>query len=160
MNNHLTAKFSCKNYPLLFGLLISSALFAQNKTSVHGKIADGKTERDPAYATVQFPMRTLAPMQTPTATSWSKPPCRWRNSALLTSAPIRNIRYEAGKHNEIIVRMTEASVTLNEIEIRPKKFGGKTIQLWTWWGRCPQDKHRQGLEFYGWSLQKAPVGYQ
>jgi hypothetical protein len=150
--NHLTAKFSCKNYPLLFGLLISSALFAQNKTSVHGKILDGKTKETLPYATVQFPDANLGTRADTDG-----------NFLIETSVPVTQLRIayvgyntetldiKAGEHNEIIVRMTEASVTLNEIEIRPKKYRRKNNPAVDLVGQVFAHKdqnRRQGLDFY------------
>lgn len=151
--NFFAVKTNFKNCLILLGVFTSALLMAQN-TSVHGKVVDAQTDEALPYATVQFPEVNLG-----TRTDIDG------NFLIETTRPASELRiayvgYETvvlpiktGQHQEITVRLKEASVKLSEIEIRPEKYRRKNnpaVDLVKQVFAHKDENRRQGLDFYNY----------
>lgn len=153
--NHFKLNHYLKYSLLLWALFASTCLLAQSiPTTVHGKVVDARTNETLPYATVQVPGANLG-----TRTDLD-------GNFLLESAQAINqikvayvgyktvtISIKPGEHNEIIVKLAEATVTLNEVEIRPEKYRRKNNPAVNLIGQVFAHKdqnRRQGLDFYNY----------
>lgn len=131
-----------------------SLVSAQNSTSIHGKVMDAKTNESLPFASVKAVGLNLG-----TRTDLDG------NFLLESKVPVGQITIEyVGYKTEKInikpsgqdllqVRMTEATVVLNELEIRPEKYRRKNNPAVGLIGQVFAHKNqnrRQGLDFYNY----------
>lgn len=138
----------------LFILLSSTWLMAQNSTTVHGKVLDARTSEPLPYATIQVPDANLG-----TRTDLDGN-FRIETSERVTQIRVayvgyktETVRIKSGEHNEISVRLSESTVTLDEVEIRPEKYRRKNNPAVNLIGQVFAHKdqnRRQSLDYYNY----------
>lgn len=139
---------------MLFGLLAGITVFAQKSTTVHGKVLDAQTNEALPYASVQFTgsnMGTRADIDGNFLIETREPVKQLRITYVGYNTQVVDIK--AGQRNDIIASMSEAVVTLNEIEVRPEKYRRRNNPAVGLVGQVFAHKdqnRRQGLDYYNY----------
>lgn len=153
--NHSKPIFYLKYSLLLWAFISSTWVAAQNiPTTIHGKVVDARTNETLPYATVQAKGINLGSRTDLDGNFLLETP------ALINQIQVSYVGYKTatinvkpGEHNEITVRLAEATVTLNEVEIRPEKYRRKNNPAVNLIGQVFAHKdqnRRQGLDFYNY----------
>lgn len=151
VNLYGKAKFTL----LLLVLLNAGWIIAQNgSTLIHGKVLDARTNEALPYASVQSIGENLGARTDLDG-----------NFLLEVSGQVSKIRVtyvgykpeivsiRSGTRNELTVRLSEATVTLNEVEIRPDKYRRKNnpaVGLVAQVFAHKDQNRRQGLNYYNY----------
>ncbi len=135
-------------------VLVSAWLVAQNNTRIHGKVVDARNNETLPYATLQVADTALGTRADLDG-----------NFLLETPHPVRTlfvsyvgyktetVQVNPGESNELVVQLSEATVTLNEVEIRPDKYRRKNNPAVDLIGKVFANKdqnRRQGLDYYSY----------
>ena len=150
----LTSIFNLRYCFVLWVFLASSGLSAQNSTTVHGKVQDARTNETLPYATVQAVEATLGTRTDLDGNFLLELP---QNVGQIRVAYVgyktETVTIRPGEPNEIVVRLSDASVVLNEVEIRPQKYRRKNNPAVDLIGQVLAHKdqnRRQGLDYYSY----------
>jgi len=154
MNAFTVPFYTMKNYLLSLMLLLSFGLLAQNKTTVHGKVVDAETNESLPFASVQFPDVNVGGRSDIDGNFFLE---TTENASQLRVAYVGyqtvTVDIKPGAHVEITVRLSEATVSLDEVEIRPDKYRRKNNPAVNLVGQVFKHKdqnRRQGLDFYNY----------
>ena len=153
---YINLNFKPKHILSCLTLLSSSWFFAQStiSTTVHGKVLDAKTNEALPFATVQALGENLGTRTDLDGNFLLDPSNRVTQiQVAYVGYKMETVNIKPGEHNELIVRLSEATVTLNEVEIRPEKYRRKNNPAVNLIGQVFAHKdqnRRQSLDFYNY----------
>ena len=139
---------------LLIFLLLPGAVFAQQITSIHGKVVDSRTNEPLPYASVQLPeakVGTRTDISGNFLLETNRPATQLRISYV--GYTTQNLDVQPGARNEITVRLTDETVSLREIEVRPDKYRRRNNPAVDLIGQvfAHKDQNRkEGLDYYNY----------
>lgn len=143
------------NFSLFLLLLLSgSPLFAQKTTSIHGKVIDAQTKDGLSYASIQVPDANLGTRSDIDGNFLIEVPLsvkKLRISYVGYTTLLVDIK--PGENNELEVELTDASVNLKEVEVRPDKYRRKNnpaINLINEVFAHKDQNRKEGLDFYSY----------
>lgn len=150
--NKLKIKLS---YTLLcFLWLLSSNLFAQKTTSVHGKVIDAQTKEGLSYATVQIPDVNLGTRADIDGNFLIEVPAgKTQLRISYVGYTTKTVTIKPGISNELVVDLVDASVSLREVEVRPDKYRRKNnpaVNLIKEVFDHKDQNRKEGLDFYSY----------
>ncbi len=141
-------------YTLMLLMLLASGWLLAQGTTIHGKVLDAKTNEVLPYATLQALGENLGTRTDLDGNFLLEPSNRVTQIRIsYVGYKVETVSIKAGQHNELLVRMSEATVTLNEVEIRPEKYRRKNNPAINLIGQVFAHKdqnRRQGLDFYNY----------
>jgi len=145
---------STPKYSLLLLMLLVSGWLAAQGTIIHGKVFDAKTNEALPYATVQSLGENLGTRTDLSGNFLLEPSNRVTQIRVsYIGYKTETISIQPGERNELVVRLSEATVTLNEVEIRPEKYRRKNNPAVNLIGQVFAHKdqnRRQGLDYYNY----------
>ncbi|MFZ4477255.1 MAG: carboxypeptidase-like regulatory domain-containing protein, partial [Saprospiraceae bacterium] len=141
------------NFSLFLLLLLSGGpLFAQKITSIHGKVIDAQTKDGLSYASIQVPDANLGTRADIDGNFLIEVPLsvkKLRVSYVGYTTLLVDIK--PGENNELEVALTDASVNLKEVEVRPDKYRRKNnpaVNLINEVFAHKDQNRKEGLDFY------------
>lgn len=139
---------------LIFALLAPGAIFAQKITSVHGRVVDDRTNEPLPYASVQLP-EAKAGSRTDLNGYFlieTDRPATQLRVTYVGYAP-QNVTVQASQATEVVVRLSDETVNLKEVEVRPNKYRRKNNPAVDLIGQvfAHKDQNRKkGLDYYNY----------